>query len=48
MDDYLVSPDYDTFETAGSVLVDTGRVEPWVSPENIENYTATRSIGGVG
>jgi hypothetical protein len=47
MDDYLMAPTFDGYEDAGHVMVDTGRVEPYISPENIEDYVATRSTGGV-
>lgn len=47
MDDYLQAPDYDGWDDATAVLVATGRIEPYVSPENITDYAGTRSWGGV-
>lgn len=47
MDEFLTSPDFDTWESNASVLIESDRAEYYTSPENVENYTATRASGGM-
>lgn len=47
MDEFLTSPDFDTWESNAGVLIESDRTEYYTSPENVENYTATRASGGM-
>jgi hypothetical protein len=47
MDEFLTSPDFDDWYSNAGVIMDVDREEYYTSPENIENYVANRSFGGM-
>jgi hypothetical protein len=47
MDEFLTSPDFDDWYSNAGVIMDVDREEYYTSPENVENYTATRASGGM-